>query len=219
MKKPRILVFASGGKNPDEGGSGFETMAWNTRLFPPILYAEIVGVISNRLGGGVYTKARELEIPFVYFPGPYTFEKYQKIINGFNPDFIMLSGWLKPFFGFPPSRTVNIHPGPLPDFGGKGMHGHHVHEAVLKSYKQGKITQSAVTIHFVTEKYDDGPKIVEWPVFIKPDDTVEDIAKRVNELEKAIQPYYLNLVVNKKIWLGEKGIVRYNLKVMPQFIN
>jgi phosphoribosylglycinamide formyltransferase 1 len=206
---PRILVFASGGKNPNQGGSGFETLVWNTSLNPPILDAEIVGVVSNHESGGVKTKADKLGISFECFKGPYYSENYQKVIKKFSPDFIILSGWIKMFFGFDPKKTINIHPGPLPYTAGK--YGHHVHEAVLEAYKKGEITQSAVTMHFVNEKYDDGPKIVEWPVFIKPDDTAETLAKRVNEIERVIQSYYLNLVVHDEIWVSEKGKVHHNI--------
>lgn len=130
----------------------------------------------------------------------------------------MLSGWLKPFFGFPPANTINIHPGPLPYTAGK--YGHSVHEAIIEAYKTGILTQSAVTMHFVTEEYDKGPIIVEYPVFIKPEDTVEDIAKRVNEVERVIQSYYLNLIIHGKIWLGQNREVHYNSGiVIPQFLN
>ena len=68
------------------------------------------------------------------------------------------------------------------------MYGHHVHEAVMEAYKAGEITHSAVSMHFVTEKYDEGPLFFSQSVPILPDDTAESLAKRVNEAEHKWQP-------------------------------
>ena len=121
----------------------------------------------------------------------------------------MCSGWLKFVRGLDPARTVNIHPGPLPRFGGPGMFGHHVHEAVMAAYHRGEITQSAVTMHFVDDvAFDNGPIFFQMPVLIRPDDDAETLAKRVNEKERAWQSHVLNLVVHRHIYL-EKGQVVY----------
>jgi phosphoribosylglycinamide formyltransferase-1 len=116
----------------------------------------------------------------------------------------MCSGWLKFVKGLDPAKTVNIHPGPLPKFGGPGMYGHHVHEAVIAAYRRGEITQSAVTMHFVDETaYDHGPIIFQIPILIRPDDDPVTLAKRVNEKERAWQSYILNLVVHRHIYLNQ----------------
>src|SRR3989338_7849373 len=127
--KPRLLIFASG--TADGGGSGFQNLVESTAT--GVLRAKIVGVVSSHPKGGVWELSRELKTPFEYFPGPYTKENYQKIIKKFKADWIALSGWLKLTVGLDPRRAINIHPGPLPKFGGKGMYGHFVHEAVDKS--------------------------------------------------------------------------------------
>lgn len=196
---PKLLVFASGTK--DGGGSGFENLVASTK--DGRLDADIVGVVCNHEHGGVQERAKRLNIPFIYFPGPYTAEQYQKLVKETDAHFIALSGWLKLVKGLDPRVTFNIHPGPLPEFGGPGLYGHHVHEAVLKAFQEGRATHSAVSMHFVTEKIDDGPVFFSHPVAIQPNDTVETLAKRVNEAEHRYQPEITNLVVNGQIsWNG-----------------
>ena len=187
---PKLLIFASGTK--DGGGSGFENLvdARNNG----ILKADIVAVVSNHENGGVREKADRLGIPFVHFTGD-----YQKIVNDTGADFVALSGWLKLVKDLDPKKTFNIHPGPLPKFGGPGMYGHHVHEAVMEAYKKGEVTHSAVTMHFVTPVYDEGPVFFRHEVEIMPDDTPETLAKRVNEAEHKWQPIITNKVVNGEI--------------------
>lgn len=197
---PRLLIFASGTK--DGGGSGFENLVNASR--DGRLTADIVGVVSNHENGGVREKADRLGVPFIYFPGAYDAEQYQKIVQETKADFVALSGWLKLVKGLDPRTTFNIHPGPLPDFGGANLYGHYVHEAVLAAYKEGRITHSAVSMHFVTENFDEGPVFFSHPVEILPDDTVETLAKRVNEAEHRYQPEITNLVINGKIsWDGK----------------
>lgn len=203
MNEPRkrVLVFASGDK--ECGGSGFQELVEQSRTSPPILDAYIVGVVSNYASGGVYKKADKLNVPFHYWNGPFVADSYQKIVRDFQADYIMLSGWLKLVCGLDPARTVNIHPGPLPDFGGLGLYGHHVHEAVMRAFRGGKIIQSAVTMHFVDERFDRGPIFFQFPVFIRLDDTPDTLAKRVNEKERAWQSKMLNMVVNGHIFLRD----------------
>lgn len=214
--KKRVLVFASG--DAEGGGSGFQEMVEQSRTNPPILDAQISGVISNYPHGGVFQKARTLEIPFEYWTGPFTEEGYRIWMEKYRADYAMCSGWLKPVEGLDPARTINIHPGPLNyadpklHFGGKGMWGHHVHEAVMDAYRKGKLAQSAVTMHFVTpystEGYDRGPVFFQMPVLIRSDDTPDTLAKRVNEKERAWQSKVLSMVVNGHIFLHD-GKVGY----------
>lgn len=211
IKRPRILVLASGSKTG--GGSGFRELVEFSRTDLPVLGAEIVGVVSNHQGGGVEKLAKELGIQFTHWLGVYDAEGYISLVDGFRADFVMCSGWLKYMRGLDPRRTINIHPAPLPGFGGHGMYGHYAHEAVIRAYREGKITQSAVSMHFVTEEgqegskdgYDKGPVIFQLPVLIRPDDTVETLAARVNEKERAWQAFVLNLVVQGFIHLEKVG--------------
>ncbi len=202
----RVLVFASGDEKG--GGSGFQELVEFSRTRPPVLDAQIIGVISNHEDGGVCRRADALHIPFEYWPGPYDDKGYRAFVEKYRADFVMCSGWLKFVRGLDPARTVNIHPGPLPRVGGAGMYGHHVHEGVMAAYRRGEITQSAVTMHFVDEAaYDHGPIIFQMPVLIRPEDDAESLAKRVNEKERAWQSYILNLVVHRHIYFEDGKVV------------
>ena len=169
-----------------------------------ILDAEIVAVVSNYENGGVREIADEYKIKFIHFNGPYTAEEYQRIIKETGAEWISLSGWLKLVLGLDPRKTINIHPGRLPQFGGTGLYGHFVHEATVDAYKKGEVKYSAVTMHFATEIYDDGPVFFEYLIWIREDDTAETLAKRVNKIEHGWQSYITNLVIHKKIrWDGK----------------
>ena len=208
MLKKRVLVFASG--DAKGGGSGFQELVEFSRTEPPILNAKIVGVVSNYEWGGVRRKADAFDIPFKFWKGPFDAPGYQSYVEEFGADFVICSGWLKLVKGLKAGKTINIHPGPLPEFGGPGMYGHYVHEAVISAYKRGEITQSAVTMHFVDELYDHGPSIFRIPVLIRPEDDAETLAKRVNEKERAWQSYILNRVVQGDIYLENNIVCRIN---------
>jgi phosphoribosylglycinamide formyltransferase-1 len=205
MSKPKILVFASG--SATGGGSGFENLVLSSR--EGILDADIVAVVSNHERGGVRTHADNLEVPFLHFQKPWTAEAYHRLTSESKANFFALSGWLKLVTGLDPatrfnSRTVfNIHPGPLPDFGGPGLYGRRVHEAVIEAYKRGEISHSAVSMHFVTEEYDRGPVFFRCKVKINEDDTPDTLGTRVNKQEYMHQPKITNMVVNGLIkWDG-----------------
>src|SRR3990167_3134380 len=153
MNKPKMIIFSSGTKTG--GGSGFENLVRTQKSGE--LSADIVAAVSNHEAGGVREKADRLGIPFILFQGPFEASQYQRITKQTGAEWISLSGWLKLVIGLPPARTFNIHPAPLPRFGGKGMYGHYVHEAVMEAFKRGEVTHSAVTMHFVTPIYDEGP--------------------------------------------------------------
>lgn len=198
--KPKLIIFASG--SSDGGGSGFRELVENSRT--GILDVKIVAVVSNHKNGGVRKIADEYSVDFIHFNGPFVAKEYQAIVKASGAEWVSLSGWLKLVLGLNPQKTINIHPGKLPQFGGKGMYGHFVHEAVIEAYKRGEIKCSAATMHFVTEIYDAGPIIFEYPVWIRKDDTPESLFARVNKIEHAWQSYITDLVVHKKIsWDGE----------------
>lgn len=97
-------------------------------------------------------------------------------------------------------RILNIHPALLPKFGGKGMYGHFVHEAVLAAGE----TESGCTVHYVTEEYDEGAPIIQKMCRVLPDDTVETLSARVLDLEHAAYQEALTLVA-QRIESGENG--------------
>lgn len=205
MQLPKLIVFASGTK--DGGGSGFENLVLSTRGTAPILRANIVAVVSNHAHGGVRNRAHELGIPFIHLQAPYTADAYTHVIEKTGAEWVALSGWLKKTTGLNPQCTFNIHPGPLFDlggrFGGTGMYGHFVHEAAYEAYKAGHIKSTAVSMHFVTEEYDEGPVFFEYRVPITDAMSPMDIQKAVHEQEHYWQPRITNSVIHGEIaWDG-----------------
>lgn len=214
--KPKLIIFASGSK--DGGGSGFENLVNSThsqqRGSTSLLEAEIVAVVSNHEHGGVRERSERLGVPFIYFPGPYTAENYQKILKEVEVachepvEWAALSGWLKKVQGLPPERTFNIHPALLSQldgrFGGKGMWGHHVHEAVKEALDNGEITESGITMHFVTDQYDRGPIFFEHKVPLQKGMSADEIGELVNKTEHKWQPIITNKVIHGNIKHDEK---------------
>ena len=206
---PKLIIFASGAK--DGGGSGFENLVHAKNL--GILKANILGVVSNHPEGGVKARAERLGIPFFHIEPPWEAENYTRLLKsiygqrtsygdgGEGDCFVALSGWLKPVHGLDPRFTINIHPGPLLRFGGPGMYGIHVHEKVIEAHKKGELTHSAVTMHFVTKKYDEGPVFFRYPVPIKKDYSPEILSVKVNHYEHIWQPYITNMVIYREIGL------------------
>ena len=163
-----------------------------------------MAVVSNHTEGGVRKRADLLKIPFIHFPKPRDAEGYQRIVRDTNANYVALSGWLNLVSGLDPRTTINIHPGPLPEFGGPGLYGHHVHEAVLAAFRRGELTHSAVSMHFVTSEYDQGPVFFKRYVPISAEDTPETLAARVNKCEHTWQPVVTNWVVCGYIsWDGQ----------------
>jgi phosphoribosylglycinamide formyltransferase-1 len=117
-------------------------------------------------------------------------------LNKRNIDFIVLAGflWLIPPYLIQhyPDRIINIHPALLPKYGGNGMYGHFVHEAVHLA----KDTHSGITIHFVNEKYDEGSIVFQERCEILPSDQPEDIAKKVQVLEHSYYPTVIDQLVS-----------------------
>jgi phosphoribosylglycinamide formyltransferase 1 len=217
-KNPRLIIFASGTK--DGGGSGFENLVKANES--GILNADIVAVVSNHLNGGVKAIADKYNVRFIHFEKPFSAMRYENMVKDSGAEWVALSGWLKLvqvrkigffwnllhslgfYFGLDPRRTFNIHPGPLPRFGGAGMYGHHVHEAVLEAYKKGEISESAVSMHFVTSEYDEGPVFFQKPVEILEKDDPNSLGRRVNMAEHHYQPIVTEAVIHGKIsWNGK----------------
>ena len=211
MQAPRIIVFASGTK--DGGGSGFENLVNATKS--GILDAEIVAVVSNHEHGGVRERAERLGVPFIYFdPSVHSNVlqnvgmSYQDIVQRTGAEWVALSGWLRKTEGLDPQKTINIHPALLSQldhrFGGKGMYGHRIHEAVKAALDAGEISESGFSMHFVTEEMDRGPVFFEHHVPLRKGMSAEEIAKAVNKAEHEWQPKITNLVVHDEIhWDGK----------------
>lgn len=145
----------------------------------------VAAILSNKPDAGVLQIAAAENIPAYiidkesFFRGDY----YVKLMQELHIDLIVLAGFL---WKVPanlvqafPDKIINIHPALLPKYGGKGMYGHFVHEAVIAA----KDPESGITIHFVNEKYDDGATILQEKCPVSPDDTPETLAKKVQALE------------------------------------
>lgn len=204
MSKPKLIVFASGSK--DGGGSGFEKLVEATKS--GVLDAEIVAVVSNHAEGGVYELAKRLGVPFVHFSKPWDAENYKRIVKESGANWIALSGWVKLVVGLDPKKTINIHPASLSllngRFGGDGMYGRYVHEAVKEALNNGEVTESGVIMHFVTDEYDRGPAFFEIRVPLKKGMSADEIGTLVNKAEHEWQPKITNMVVKAQIsWDGK----------------
>ena len=181
-----IAIFASG------SGSNAEEIA---RYFAGQADVQIVLILTNNPQAGVIDRARRgfgcgQHVPVVVFDRP-TFRESNRIVallTAQKIDLIVLAGfmWLVPaslvqaFSG----RIVNIHPALLPKFGGKGMFGGHVHQAVVAA----GATESGITIHFVNEHYDEGQVVFQATCPVSPTDTPDDVAAKVHALEYAHYP-------------------------------
>ncbi len=175
------------------------------------LNAEVGIVISSRstVAGVKRAKNAGLDVKIIRRKGHPDIDEFSKYIEAelvaANVDLIIQGGWLC-LWKIPDryeNRVMNIHPALLPSFGGQGMWGHHVHEAVLKS--GCKI--SGCTVHFCTNEYDKGPIIVQRSCQVKDDDTPETLAARVFEQECIAYPQAINLFATGKMQI-QNGAVK-----------
>lgn len=174
------------------------------------LNAEVGVVIASRECKGIELgKAAGLDVHLVSYKqyGEDRLEEYSQQITSLldeaKIDLVVMAGFLSMWI-IPEQyefRVINIHPALLPKFGGHGMFGHHVHEAVIAA----KETKSGCTVHFVTDEYDVGPIILQREVSVRPGDTPDDLAGRVFEQECIAFPEALNLFAEGRIELnGQK---------------
>ena len=184
----RIAIFASG------SGSNAENIA---RYLSENDGVEVSLIISNKKDAYVHRRARELGIP------SYTFSKKEfdeadlvlETLRQYEIDFIVLAGFLlkvsQPMIETFPSRIINIHPALLPKFGGKGMYGNRVHEAVVDAGE----TESGITIHYINEHYDEGDVIFQAACAVLPEDSPDEVAQKVHKLEYEHFPAIIEKVV------------------------
>ncbi|MBU0519488.1 phosphoribosylglycinamide formyltransferase [bacterium] len=192
-----IAVFASG------QGSNFRSIYQH--VTETKLAAEFSLLVSDRKHPGAADFAYEQGIPFLYlnhkaFSSTEEYaERLIKELQKLQVDWIILAGYLKLI----PAdvvkafrhRIMNIHPALLPSFGGPGMYGHHVHEAVIASGV--KIT--GATVHIVDEEYDTGPIVIQQTAPVSFEDTPETIAQRVLKIEHEIYPQAVAWAIQDKI--------------------
>ena len=198
----KIAVFASG------GGSNLQAL----------IDAQEAGLIKGKIGlvfsnvptAGALEKAENHRIESVSIASkgyPGTREQYDQevltLCQAKKIDLICLAGYMRivtPVLVRPYLyKMMNIHPGLLPKFGGEGMYGHFVHEAVLKA----KESESGATVHFVTEGVDAGPIILQGSVKVLSNDTPETLAERILKIEHRIYPEAVQLFCQGKINVSE----------------
>jgi phosphoribosylglycinamide formyltransferase-1 len=197
MKLKRLAVFASG------RGSNFKAILDQiNRGFIP---ATVGLCISNNPKAGVLEIAETNGIPVkIFTPKDYSDnhafnEAILRALIEAEIDFIILAGYLKligqQIVDRYSNKIINIHPALLPSFGGKGMYGHHVHDAV---YNRG-VKLSGATVHLVNNEYDAGPIVVQKSVAIGDAKSGEEIAQRVLKIEHEIFPLAVKLLVEDRL--------------------
>ncbi|MFT3994882.1 MAG: phosphoribosylglycinamide formyltransferase [Dysgonomonas sp.] len=184
----KIAIFASG------SGSNAENII---NYFAKNESIEISLIVSNKKDAFVLERAQKKGIKSVVFSKS-DFENSNKVIDCLKEneiDFIVLAGFLlkvpanllKDY----PNKIINIHPALLPKFGGKGMYGDNVHKAVIEA----KEKESGITIHYINGNYDEGATIFQAKCLVEPEDTYEDIAKKVHTLEYTHFPIIIEKVL------------------------
>lgn len=189
MKK--LAVFASGaGSNAQKIINHFKDKTKN---------AEVTLIICNKPGAGVLQVAQQENIPSLLIEKENFFRgtAYVPELKEIGIDFIVLAGFLwkipQPLIDAYPRRIINIHPALLPNYGGKGMYGAFVHQAVINAGEK----ESGITIHYVDEHYDHGDIILQEKCFIEPGETAETLAQKIHILEHRHYPLVVEQLVNR----------------------
>lgn len=173
---PKIALFASG------SGSNVENIV---RYFAGKKTVDFPLILSNKQDAFVHERAKMLGVPSVTFSRDEFADgrKIVSLLDKYEVDFIVLAGFLLkvslPILEAYPNKIINIHPALLPKFGGKGMYGHHVHQAVVDAGE----THSGITIHYVNEQYDEGSIIFQATCEVSVGDTPDMVADKVHALE------------------------------------
>ncbi|WP_299776688.1 phosphoribosylglycinamide formyltransferase [uncultured Formosa sp.] len=187
----RIVIFASG------SGSNAENLI---KYFKTKTNASVTLVLTNNPQAKVLDRCKKLEVSALSF-NKVAFTKTDNVLNllkSAKPDLIILAGFLWKFpeqiLNTYPNMVINVHPALLPKFGGKGMYGMHVHEAVVAN----KESETGITIHYVNENYDEGAIIFQATCPVLSTDTADDIAAKIHELEMEHFPVIVDKVLNQK---------------------
>lgn len=189
MKK--IAIFASG------NGSNCENII---KHFSQSKVARVVLVVTNNPSVKVIERAKRLDTDISIVPKDSISDSsiMLPLLREKCIDLIVLAGFMLfiPSFLIDnyPHRIVNIHPSLLPKYGGKGMYGMHVHEAV----KENNEKESGITIHFVNNEYDRGEIIAQYSTPVSPDDSAEEIAEKVHKLEYAHYPSIIEKIIREE---------------------
>lgn len=200
MKQTRLSILASGnGTNAQQIAEYFAER--NDIIIDSIIY--------NKRDAYVATRAKNLGIESFYMSRRDFMEsnKVLELLQSRNVDYLILAGFLllvpenllKAF----PNKIINIHPALLPNYGGKGMYGHHVHEAVVANHE----TVTGITIHVVDHRYDCGTTLFQARCVVLPTDSADDVAARIHLLEKSYFPLVIDAYITGKPMPVQKEIL------------
>jgi phosphoribosylglycinamide formyltransferase-1 len=189
----RLAIFASG------NGSNAENIITSFKGNDNV---DVALVISNKADALVLNRAKWHGVEAIHFSNADFAQNPQLIIDALNSrniDIIILAGFMRKVHddivkAFP-GRILNIHPSLLPAYGGKGMWGHHVHEAVIAAGEK----VSGATVHLVTEHIDGGDIILQGHVEVTPDDTPDTLEQKVHKIEYDIYPKAILTLINKQV--------------------
>jgi len=186
----RIVIFASG------SGTNAENLI---KFFHNRENASVIQVLTNNPHAKVLERAKKLKVSALSFNkiAISETEDVLNILKAAKPDLIVLAGYL---WKFPdnilaafPNKVINVHPALLPNYGGKGMYGMHVHNAVVNN----KEKETGITIHYVNEHYDEGAVIFQAKCNVADTDTADDVAAKIHQLEMEHFPQVVNDILSK----------------------
>ena len=191
----RLGVLASGG--------GTNLQAILDRSISGLLPAVVSVVVSNNSRSGALERARRAGVPALHMSGVTHGDGLGAALRGVLQDhgveLVALAGYMKKLgpevLNAFPDRILNTHPALLPEFGGKGMYGRRVHEAVIRC----RARESGVTVHLVDEVYDHGPVVTQEAVPVFPSDTPDTLAARVLEVEHRLYPRTIGLFAEGRV--------------------
>ncbi len=186
-KKIRLAVFVSG------GGTNLENII---NYFSADEQVEVSMVVSNKADAYALQRAKNHDIPNAVISRKQFAEDEATVMAAVKDcDFIILAGFLVKVPDYLidayPKRIINIHPALLPKYGGKGMYGHHIHEAVKAAGEK----ETGITIHFVNNELDAGEHIAQFKVALSDEDTADTITAKIHELEQAHFPKVIESVI------------------------
>jgi phosphoribosylglycinamide formyltransferase 1 len=190
-------------------GSGSTLVNIHQRVQAGTVNAQVILVISSKPGALGVQRAKDLGLPVQIisrkdFPDTDSYSKANlDVIRQSGADLVCLAGFLQ-FLTIPADfedRVINIHPSLLPSFGGKGMYGHHVHDAVIKA----GCKVSGCTVHFADNLFDHGPILIQRTCPVLPDDTGETLAKRVYAQECEAYPEAIEAIATGRVFKRPDG--------------
>ncbi|MDG1760920.1 MAG: phosphoribosylglycinamide formyltransferase [Flavobacteriaceae bacterium] len=191
LKSNTIVLFASG------SGTNAENLI---SYFKKTKTAKVTHVFCNNPNAKVIFRAKKLNVPVTVFDkNDFLVKKtVQNKLKELSPDWIVLAGFLwkitPEIVSQFPNKIINIHPALLPNYGGKGMYGMHIHEAVVKN----KESTTGITIHYVNEAYDEGAIIFQEEVALSENDTPQDVARKIHELEQTHFPKVIESLLDNE---------------------